>query len=122
VLNLRGQVKSYEEKMKQLVQEMICKDEQNAQLKLDLSTIQEKYKAKSEDVVRLEVESQNLNQKCQFLTEETKKLESSLDKSRDNGERLHKESEMVIANVNSWVHEQRYDVQIIIMICVCLII
>jgi chromosome segregation ATPase len=108
VLNLRGQVKSYEEKMKQLVHEMTSKEEQNLQLKMDLSTTQEKYKTKAEDVVRLEVEIQNLNQKCQFLTEETKKLEQSLDKSRDNGERLHKESEMVIANVNSWVHEQRY--------------
>ncbi len=54
------------------------------------------------------MESQNLSQRCQFLVEEAKKLELSLDKSRDNGERLHKESEMVIANVNSWVHEQRY--------------
>ena len=54
------------------------------------------------------MENQNLSQKCQFLVEEAKKLEVSLDKSRDNGERLHKESELVIANVNSWVHEQRY--------------
>ena len=49
-----------------------------------------------------------MNQKCQFLAEEAKQLEISLDKSRDNGERLHKESEMVIANVNQWVHEQRF--------------
>lgn len=53
------------------------------------------------------MENHSLTQKCQFLTEEVKKLEISLDKSRDNGERLHKESEMVIANVNQWVHEQR---------------
>ena len=58
-------------------------------------------------VLQLVNQTQNLEQKCQFLTEETKKLEHLLDKSRDNGERLHKESEMVIANVNSWVHEQR---------------
>jgi len=31
----------------------------------------------------------------------------ALEKSRENGERLHKESEMVITNVNSWVSEQR---------------
>jgi hypothetical protein len=59
-------------------------------------------------LAKFEVENHSLNQKVQFLTEETKKLEISLDKSRDNGERLHKESEMVIANVNQWVHEQRY--------------
>ena len=59
------------------------------------------------------MENHSLNQKCQYLIEETKKLETSLDKSRDNGERLHKESEMVIANVNQWVHEQRYILLII---------
>ena len=57
--------------------------------------------------MQLANQTQNLEQKCLFLTEEAKKLELLLDKSRDNGERLHKESEMVIANVNSWVHEQR---------------
>ena len=55
------------------------------------------------------MENHSLSQRCQFLSEEVKKLEISLDKSRDNGERLHKESEMVIANVNQWVHEQRYN-------------
>ena len=58
-------------------------------------------------MAKFEMENHSLIQKCQYLAEEAKKLEVSLDKSRDNGERLHKESEMVIANVNSWVHEQR---------------
>jgi hypothetical protein len=49
----------------------------------------------------------NMASRCQFYAEEQKKLEVSLDKSRENGERLHKESEMVISNVNQWVHEQR---------------
>lgn len=41
------------------------------------------------------------------MSEELKKLENALERSRDNGERLHKESELVIANVNTWVNEQR---------------
>lgn len=41
------------------------------------------------------------------MADETKKLEISLERSRENGERLHKESEMVISNVNQWVSEQR---------------
>lgn len=41
------------------------------------------------------------------MVEETKKLEITLNRSRENGERLHKESEMVISNVNQWVSEQR---------------
>lgn len=41
------------------------------------------------------------------MVEETKKLEMTLNRSRENGERLHKESEMVVSNVNQWVSEQR---------------
>lgn len=52
---------------------------------------------------------QNLTVKCQNLSEEMKKLDSALERSRDNGERLHKESELVIANVNTWVNEQRFE-------------
>lgn len=59
-------------------------------------------------MAKFEMENHSLIQKCQYLAEEAKKLEVSLDKSRDNGEKLHKESEMVIANVNQWVHEQRF--------------
>jgi hypothetical protein len=55
----------------------------------------------------MEIELQNQRQKQQLLHEENKNLELSLNQSRDNSERLHKESEMVITNVNSWVHEQR---------------
>ena len=125
-------MKTYEDKIKELSQELSVKEEHNLSLRSDLLSSQEKLKSKSDEVrifhffllkcltallsiieilifkaSRLEIEAQNLEQKCHFLAEETKKLEQSLDKSRDNGERLHKESEMVIANVNSWVHEQR---------------
>ena len=48
-----------------------------------------------------------LAQRCQVLEDEAKKLESTLDKSRESSNRLHKESEQVITNVNSWVQEQR---------------
>jgi uncharacterized protein HemX len=50
---------------------------------------------------------ENLNEKCKFLMEESKKMELSLEQSKNNGEKLHRESEMVISNVNTWVHEQR---------------
>ncbi len=42
-----------------------------------------------------------------MLEDEARKLESSLDQSKMNSNRLHKESEQVITNVNSWVQEQR---------------
>lgn len=56
---------------------------------------------------KIELELQNQKSKIEHLTEENRKLETSLGQSRENSERLHKESEMVITNVNTWVHEQR---------------
>ena len=56
---------------------------------------------------KMEADLQNQRQKQQLLQEENKNLELSLSQSRENSDRLHKESEMVITNVNSWVHEQR---------------
>ncbi len=53
------------------------------------------------------MENHSLKQKLQNLNDEAKKLESALEQSRDNSERLHKESETVISNVNTWVNEQR---------------
>ena len=79
-----------------------------SKINIFVSILIKKFKIVCLKSEKYQMENQNLSQKCQFLVEEAKKLEVSLDKSRDNGERLHKESELVIANVNSWVHEQRY--------------
>ncbi|CAF0853486.1 unnamed protein product [Brachionus calyciflorus] len=103
----KSQTRNYEDKLKQLYQEISCKDEQINCFKQETQNIEIKYRQKSDEAMRFEAEVQTLNQKCAYLVEETKKLEISLDRSRDNGERLHKESEMVIANVNQWVNEQR---------------
>lgn len=132
----RNQIKVYEDKLKQLTDEIACKDDQLMIYKTELQNTQEKFKIKGEEVyflelefigifykkylaiiwfffkmAKYEIEIHNLTQKCQYLTDETRKLENALERSRDNGERLHKESELVIANVNSWVNEQRYILQ-----------
>jgi chromosome segregation ATPase len=107
VNTLKMQLKGFEEKCMQMSQEINCRDEQISVYKSELQSIQDKYKSKSEEAAKLDSEVSSLSQKCAYLTEEAKKLEVCLDKSRDNGERLHKESEMVISNVNSWVNEQR---------------
>jgi chromosome segregation ATPase len=107
VNSLKMQLKGYEEKVMQLSQDINCRDDQIIAYKSELQSVQDKYKTKFEDAAKLETEVSNLSQKCAYLADEVKKLELCLDKSRDNGERLHKESEMVISNVNSWVNEQR---------------
>lgn len=48
-----------------------------------------------------------IRQKFQNANEENASLRSSLDESRANGEKLHRESELVVQNVNTWVREQK---------------
>ena len=46
-------------------------------------------------------------QKYQNANEEISNLRLALEESRNNGERLHRESELVVQNVNTWVKEQK---------------
>ncbi len=52
-------------------------------------------------------EAQVLGTQYQKAAEEVSSLRVSLDESRTNGERLHRESELVVKNVNQWVKEQK---------------
>ena len=56
---------------------------------------------------RLKGEMELLRQKYQSSNDEILKLRSSLDEARTNGDRLHRESEQVVQNVNTWVQEQK---------------
>lgn len=103
----KQQLQATSDKVQLLAAEMACKDEQLLQTRCDLQAVTEKLNFKVHEADRYQAEVGNLASRCQFYVDEQKKLEASLDKSRENGERLHKESEMVISNVNSWVHEQR---------------
>ena len=55
----------------------------------------------------LKKELDKLRQKFQVVFEEGNNLRASLEDSRANGERLHRESELVVQNVNQWVREQK---------------
>ena len=107
VAALRDQLRSSDEQARQASHEAKCKDELVSVLRGELQNASDKCRLKVDEACRMDAELQALTLKCMQLGEENKKLEACLEKSRDNGERLHKESEMVIANVNSWVHEQR---------------
>ena len=48
-----------------------------------------------------------LRQKYHNATDEISGLRMNLEESRANGERLHRESELVVQNVNTWVQEQK---------------
>ena len=48
-----------------------------------------------------------IRQNYRSANEEIKGLRMALEESRSNGDRLHKESELVVQNVNTWVQEQK---------------
>lgn len=48
-----------------------------------------------------------LRNKYHNASEEIANLRLALEESRGNGERLHRESELVVQNVNTWVREQK---------------
>lgn len=48
-----------------------------------------------------------IRQNYRSANEEIKGLRLALEESRSNGDRLHKESELVVQNVNTWVQEQK---------------
>jgi hypothetical protein len=52
-------------------------------------------------------ELEQLRHKQHVASEEIAGLRIALEESRTNGERLHRESELVVQNVNTWVREQK---------------
>ena len=55
----------------------------------------------------LKNELEMLKQKYQTSSDEITNLRVALDDSRSNSDRLHRESELVVQNVNTWVREQK---------------
>ncbi|ELT95079.1 hypothetical protein CAPTEDRAFT_224432 [Capitella teleta] len=55
----------------------------------------------------MQSELEQLRHKQLVSGEEVAGLRIALEESRSNGERLHKESELVVQNVNTWVREQK---------------
>ena len=56
---------------------------------------------------RLSAEVQSLESKLEASRDEIGAMRMSLDEARANSDRLHRESELVVANVNKWVQEQK---------------
>ena len=49
-----------------------------------------------------------LRNKYHTASEEITNLRVALEEARGNSDRLHRESELVVQNVNTWVREQKY--------------
>jgi chromosome segregation ATPase len=106
-MNLELKLQNIEEKNSQLIEELSFKEEQLVVSKIEIQTSENKLKTKSDECIKFENECMSLRQKFTLVQDEKKQLEMGLSKARENSERLHRESETVITNVNSWVSEQR---------------
>ena len=63
---------------------------------------------------RLSSEMQVLEGKLENSRDEISAMRMSLDEARSNSDRLHRESELVVTNVNKWVQEQKWVVKLIV--------
>ncbi|WAR12172.1 PMFBP-like protein [Mya arenaria] len=97
-----------QDRNRQSLQELSAKEEELVCVKVELSALQEKYKLKCCESEKIYTEVDLMRQNYQSANEEIKGLRMALEESRTNGDRLHKESELVVQNVNTWVQEQKH--------------
>lgn len=76
--------------------------------KVEIATMAEKVNAKTQEVERLDEELKSVRHTYKLSVDEAQALQAALDDARSNSDRLHKESEQVVMNVNGWVDEQKY--------------
>lgn len=77
-------------------------------MKVEVATTAERLSTKAQEVERLEEELKSVRQTYKLSVDEAQALQAALDDARSNSDRLHKESEQVVMNVNGWVDEQKY--------------
>ncbi|KAL4630269.1 polyamine-modulated factor 1-binding protein 1 isoform X3 [Arapaima gigas] len=78
-----------------------------AVLKVQLSSLRDDYHSKVAQVDALCSQLELMKQKLKTAANEVEVLRQSLGCARSDSSRLHKESELVVSNVNQWVKEQR---------------
>ena len=76
--------------------------------KVEVATLTERLTAKLQELDRSEEDVKIARNSHRAATEEIQSLQAALDDARNNGDKLHKESEQVVRNVNGWVDEQKY--------------
>ncbi|XP_015780773.1 PREDICTED: polyamine-modulated factor 1-binding protein 1-like isoform X1 [Acropora digitifera] len=104
---LKSQLGLSQDKLRKETQEATRRDEQLVVLKVELATLQEKFRLTQDENEKLKQEFSISRQQHQSCLEEVQTLRVSLEDARANGDRLHRESELVVENVNSWVKEQK---------------
>lgn len=75
--------------------------------RVEAATLTERLSSKCQELERVEEDLRNARNNHRIAGDEVMALQAALDDARNNGDRLHKESEQVVQNVNGWVDEQK---------------
>uniref|UniRef100_A0A8C2KLP4 Polyamine-modulated factor 1-binding protein 1 n=1 Tax=Cyprinus carpio TaxID=7962 RepID=A0A8C2KLP4_CYPCA len=85
-----------------------ARDEEVLTLKMDMASLRDNYTAKAAQVEALLSQMDAVSQKYSTAVCEADVLRQCLGDARSDSSRLHRESELVVTNVNQWVKEQKH--------------
>ncbi|XP_042584582.1 trichohyalin-like isoform X2 [Cyprinus carpio] len=85
-----------------------ARDEEVLTLKMDMASLRDNYTAKVAQVEALLSQMDAVSQKYSTAVCEADVLRQCLGDARSDSSRLHRESELVVTNVNQWVKEQKH--------------
>ncbi|XP_039547249.1 trichohyalin-like [Pimephales promelas] len=84
------------------------REEEVLLLKMDMAALRENYAEKVSQVEALHSQMDSVDQKYNAAVCEVEVLRQCLGDARSDSSRLHRESELVVTNVNQWVKEQKH--------------
>ncbi|KAF7703395.1 hypothetical protein HF521_022402 [Silurus meridionalis] len=83
------------------------REEELVLLKVEVASLRENYRSKVAQLETVHSEMDSVEQKYRDALSEVKVLKQALGDARTDSSRLHRESELVVTNVNQWVKEQK---------------
>lgn len=95
------EARACEGRLAELQQQMKARDEEVLMLKMEMGSLRDSYTTK---VAQMD----SVNQKYSAAVCEADVLRQCLGDARSDSSRLHRESELVVTNVNQWVKEQKH--------------
>ncbi|KAM9122018.1 polyamine-modulated factor 1-binding protein 1 [Pangshura tecta] len=102
-----SQAQHWQRQSQENAQALAQRDEDLVVFKVELASLKEKLHGATEESARWQQELNVLRQKFVASSSEAEALRSSLGAARSDSRRLHRESELVLANVSQWVKEQK---------------
>ncbi|XP_073763639.1 polyamine-modulated factor 1-binding protein 1 isoform X10 [Danio rerio] len=105
---LHTQLSHSEQWAQQQTRALQDREEELLMLKMEMVSLRENYTATLSQVEVLNSQMDSVNQKYSSAVCEADVLRQCLGDARTDSSRLHRESELVVTNVNQWVKEQKH--------------